>query len=153
MSLRPSGTIASLCSDVLNEASLPSGTWSLATHTRINAAMVERTTDDIEYFMTRVIERLILPGVDITERFKLAQVCTMCRQKHAARVEPILARYQSGITALADSMNTDSLEPAVAKLLVSLFKERVDARPIPALFHPRVMALPRRAIVSRTPAK
>jgi hypothetical protein len=50
-------------------------------------------------------------------------------------------------------MNTDSLEPAVAKLLVSLFKERVETRTVPATFHPRIMALSRRPAGSRTPAK
>jgi hypothetical protein len=153
MSLRLSGTIASLCSDVLNEAGCPSGTWSLATHTRINAAMMERSAEDIDYFMTAVIERLVLPDVDITVRFKLAQICTMCRQKHAARVEPVLARYQPRITALAESMDTNTLEPAVARLLLSLFRERVEARPVPAVFNPRVMTMQRRPVGSRTPSK
>jgi hypothetical protein len=114
---------------------------------------VERTAEDIDYFMTSVIERLIFPGVDITGRFKLAQICTMCRQKHAARVGPVLVRYQARITALAESTNNDSLEPAVAKLLVSLFRERAETRHVAAIFNPRVITLPRRPAGSRTPAK
>jgi hypothetical protein len=112
--------VSALSSDVLTEAKLSTGTWSLATYSRVTGTLAGLLPDDVRLFLTKIIEQLLASGTPTSERYKLAQICTMCRQKFYPVVAEVLMLYNSQIQALIETIGTDPLAPAVANLLRSL---------------------------------
>jgi hypothetical protein len=121
---RRSGQVSALSTDVLMEAKRATGTWSLATYSRITGTLVTLPAADVRLFLTKIVEQLLTDETPTSERYKLAQICTMCRQKFYPGVADVLALYHSPILALIDALGDDPLAPAVASLLRSL----VDAQ-------------------------
>jgi hypothetical protein len=78
---------------------------------------------DIEIFLTTIIERLICPDIAITECFKLAQICTMCRKRDYASVATVLATFKTAVLAVAERQSAEPLWPAIKRLLVSLYND------------------------------
>jgi hypothetical protein len=109
-----------LCADILLEAQNPSGTWSLATHKRVNAMVHER---DVGAFLTQILQRICNPDVEIEERFKLAQLCTMCHHKGFASSAEIFGKYKDRLDVVMDQSRPHPLGAPVCKLLGSLFSE------------------------------
>jgi hypothetical protein len=130
-----SSVTPSFISDVLNEAKDPSGTWSLATHGRVREAILRLSVPDIEHFLTHVLDRLIMPDLTMRERLKLAQLCKMCYHACTGKVNTIFKKYQEQLLEMASEHSTDSLGPAVSKLVKSLYDggtfgdRRMSARP------------------------
>jgi hypothetical protein len=113
---------------VLAEAQNSAGTWSLATHTKLDSALSGGTESDVEAFMSAVIKRVISPSAEEGERFKLAQLCTMAREKQYGKVEQVFLRYKNDLVTTARSVSTTQLGNATAQLIRSLFTERSDDR-------------------------
>jgi hypothetical protein len=122
-----------LTGDILLEARNPSGTWSLATHKRISDWVHER---DIGTFLANILDRICNPEVEMEERFKLAQLCTMCHHKGFASSTDIFARYKDRLTVVMDESRPHPLGGAVCKLLGSLFAP--PTRPAGSLNRPVV---------------
>jgi hypothetical protein len=80
-------TLAILCTEVLSEAKDPAGTWSLATHSRINDAMSLSSNSDIETFMSAMTQEILCSDNRDGECFKLAQFCTMAKQKQYGGID------------------------------------------------------------------
>ena len=117
-----------LSADVLTEAKTATGAWSLATHTRLSQILLSLKPQDIEDFLTNIIERLISPDIEVTECFKLAQICTMCRKKDYARVGVVLANFKTAVLAVTERTSTAPLWPAIKRLLLSLYIDHDSRR-------------------------
>jgi hypothetical protein len=121
-----------LCTDLLQEAQTDSGTWLLATHNRLVDALSGMTPEIFESFLTRIIEALVSPTALGRERFKLAQICTLCRGKQCPRVGDILQHFKTELLAARAPLG-DPLDEPIAKLLDSLFEPTKIARSPPVL--------------------
>jgi hypothetical protein len=148
-----------LCSDILTEASTSAGTWALATHGRVRDEITDFDPGDVELFITQVIDRLIQSETPSAERFKLAQILTMCRGRRTAAVDLVLRHHRTSVTELIESLTNDRLAPATRRLLQSLYVEPKDGRrsPVVAVTRPAVDArtflLPRGVATSRLHGK
>ena len=151
--------VCALCSDILTEAGASAGTWALATHDRVRDAFANFGPGDVELFITRVIDWLVLPETSHGERFKLAQICTMCRDHRTSTVDLVLRRYRVPVTELMESQTNDPLAEATRSLLRSLYVDHKDGRrsPIVAVTRPavgtRAFFPSGRRVVSRSPVK
>jgi hypothetical protein len=123
-----------LITHVLEEAREPTGTWSLATHQRVLESLNGFRSGDFDPFFAEIIERFLSPDATMGERFKLAQLCTMCHQKVGAKCDPLFLRWRESLLQMADSHREDPLGPAVSKLIASLFTppHPADRRASPA---------------------
>jgi hypothetical protein len=126
MSRRKSATLATLCSDVLSEAKDSAGTWSLATHSRINDVLSPSSHSDVETFISAVIQQILSSESQDGERFKLAQLCTMAKQKQYGGINQIFIRYKHDLLTTAERIQTTPLGVAAARLLQSLFEEHLS---------------------------
>jgi hypothetical protein len=149
----------SLCKEVLDEAKETGGTWSLMTHGRISDAVMGVPSQEIEDFLGSVCERLIAPDATVGERFKLAQLCTMLRQKGLTKdnlnLDRVYGIYKEMLLRVALRCRDEPLGIAVGKLVASLFPGEAADRVKSArtsLCHPRLLKSSRRFISSRTPA-
>jgi hypothetical protein len=148
-----SALAVNLCLHVLEEAKSPAGTWTLATHGKITSALFRLSSEDVKLFMTSVVQRLIAEDASSSERYKLAQICTMCRNKRSPAIDAVLLRYQQQITNLMETLDTDCLAPAITKLLASLYAERPRGRQSLIVCSPVSTVVSRKIAVSRTPGK
>jgi hypothetical protein len=117
-----------LIEKVLSEARDPLGTWSLATHQRVNESIASSAPENTDRFLTAVVTRLLSADATMCERFKLAQLCTMCHQKLPTH-DAAFVRQQAALMELAETYREDPLGPAVAKLITSLFMPPGPADP------------------------
>jgi hypothetical protein len=131
MTGRRASAIGLLCKDVLSEAQLSAGTWSLMTYTRINDALSGANDRDIEYFISEIIKRILSPESLEGERFKLSQLCTMAKQKQYKGIDQILIRYKNDMLEKAEQMQDSPLSIAASQLLHSLFEEREPRHRLP----------------------
>jgi hypothetical protein len=123
--------LSALISQVLDEAKSPTGTWTLATHSQVDDALLQSPASDVEHFMSEVIKRIISPESEQGERFKLSQLCTMARQKQYLNVEQVFIRYKNDLQATARAVPNSPLGHAAARLIESLFQERPQRPPQP----------------------
>jgi hypothetical protein len=145
--------VDALCSDLLEEAKTASGTWLLETHNRLVGALPLMSPDAFECFFTRVIKAMTAPSASGRERFKLAQICAMCRGKGAPHVTDILQRFKGDVLAAREPLG-DPLDEPIAKILDSLYAQIKTTRSPPVLVvRCRVQrpVLARRLNISRTP--
>jgi hypothetical protein len=122
MTLRKTAVLGQLCTDVLAEAKNPAGTWTLATHKEIDEVLAASSESDVEVFMSTVIKNFLSPESGPREKFKLAQICTMVRQKRYGNVEQLLLRYESDLQNTARNVGSSQLGVAIAQLIDSLFR-------------------------------
>jgi hypothetical protein len=113
----------------LSEAKSPSGTWTLATHSRITDSLSQSPDSDIEFFMSAIIKRIISPESAEGERFKLAQLCTMARQKQFSHINQVFIRYKNDLINTATNGQTSPLGVAIAQLIQSLFTDPHHGHP------------------------
>jgi hypothetical protein len=126
MSRRKSATLATLCSDVLSEATNSASAWSLATYSRINDVLPSSSHSDVKTFMSAVIQQILSSESRDGEHFKLAQLCTMAKQKQYGRINQIFIRYKNDLLMTAEKIQTTPLGVAAARLLQSLFEEHLS---------------------------
>ena len=145
-----------LCEDILNEAKRPTGTWCLATYSRVDDAVHFFKNQEVANFLEVVIARITAPDALIGERFKLVQLCTMIRQKRGDDVKDVFASHRTELLGIKDSIQKESLGTAVMKLINSLYaapRERVSSPSPPGSLDRR--ALPhifsRRLVYAKTP--
>jgi hypothetical protein len=133
-----SQTVVTLCNDVLDEARTTTGTWSLAMHSRIRDTIPSLREDEIERFIREIVFRLMQPDISTSERFKLAQLCTMCDAKGIPGINAVLREHKQQMIDSAEMAGDDPLKGAVLKLLGSLCRDKSDSgsprrilRPLP----------------------
>jgi hypothetical protein len=124
--------IDALCLELLEEAKTESGTWLLATHNRLIEMISHISAESFERFFVQIIKALILPTASGRERFKLAQICTLCRGKQCPRVNDLLLFYRKEILEATNPMG-DPLDEPIAKLLASLYQQQAKATTSPPI--------------------
>jgi hypothetical protein len=88
--------------------------------------------ESFEHFFVQIIKALISQTASGRERFKLAQICTLCRGKGCPRVNDILQGYRKEILAVTAPIG-DPLDEPIAKLLASLYQQAKLARSTPVM--------------------
>jgi hypothetical protein len=97
---------------------------------------------DLEAFITQIIDALVSPDAVCTERFKLAQICSMLRQKNLPKVQDCLSRRKDEVLAVIGQVEGDSIGVALVKLLNSFYVERGKSREASPTFTPPRHLLP-----------
>lgn len=145
-----------LCQDILSEAKSSTGTWCLATYSRVDDAVHFFQKQEVANFLNVVIARITSPDAVVGERFKLVQLCTMIRQKRGDDVKDVFASHRAELLGVKDSIQKEGLGTAVMKLINSLYaapREKVSSQSPPGSLDRR--ALPhifsRRLVYAKTP--
>jgi hypothetical protein len=111
-----------LVAEVLQEARDPAGTWSLATHGRVRDCVHGWPAEDVDLFLTQIVDRFVAPDTSMGERFKLAQLCTMCNQAGPGKVSATFSHCRDRILGTAEAQVKGPLGPAITKLISSLYE-------------------------------
>jgi hypothetical protein len=150
---RSFGSEDTFIDDMIAESKTTAGTWSLASHNRLTAFLAKATPEEADFFGYQIVHNLTTPETGSLQRFKLAQLCTTLRRS-CPRMNAIFHEFQTDILSVA-ARTEDPLDPAISKLLNSLFEPLGRPRVIPC---PTVVPTcratiigPRRPAVSRTP--
>jgi hypothetical protein len=140
-----------LMRDLIEESENTSGTWSLATHSRLTAFLGESPSDTINCFTLEITKRLINPACSPVQRFKFAQLCTTVRRLSPPACE-IFDTFRSELMEVAARAG-DPIDIATAKLVNSLYAPLASARPArPQSSTPVSRLIPvRRRVIAVTP--
>lgn len=117
--------LTELLGEIMEEAKSNSGTWKLATHTKLRDAVEEFGADDANRFVDAIMKTILSEQSDLT-RFKLAQICTMLHCLKLPVFEGVFGNYETLLFLKYSSLEGDSeLGRAAVRLLKSLFIDEV----------------------------
>lgn len=156
MNFRAPCDFDALLEDVFAEAKKATGTWSLATHARLDDTLRKCKREDLVHFIERIIQRLTSEDAGVNERFKLVQLCTMTLQKRGEDVKEVFDGHKMEMQRTRELVSKESLGLSVVKLINSIYDSPrarvVSQSPTGSLNMravPRVMS--KRIVYSKTP--
>jgi hypothetical protein len=119
-----SDPLRSLTAEVLAEARDESGTWALSILRRISELLTDSHRTSFESFLGPIIERLCSDDPEPTEKFKLAQLCSMIHiSKNSLVTKNMFDKYRDPLLEAISKAEGKRLAEPLGRLIMRLFEE------------------------------